>query len=78
MIDLWWSEAERNQVLPLDNRPFSDLVLGRPQHIAPRSRYVYQPGAAMVPEAVAVNVKNRPHLVRATLTVRPTTARRPG
>lgn len=69
MIDLWWAEAERNQVLPLDNRPFSEMVLGRPLHIRPRSRYVYHPGAAMVPEAVAVNVKGRPHVVRATLTV---------
>ena len=69
MIDRWWSEAGRNQVLPIDNRPFSDLVLGRPQRIAPRARYVYQPHSAMVPEAVAVNVKNRPHRVRATLTV---------
>ena len=29
MIDRWWEEAERNQVLPLDNRPFSELVFGR-------------------------------------------------
>lgn len=29
MIERWWAEAERNQVLPLDNLPFSELVFGR-------------------------------------------------
>ena len=41
MIELWWAEAERNNVLPLDNRPFSDLVFLRPTGLPPRSRYVY-------------------------------------
>ena len=26
MVERWWEEAERHQVLPLDNRPFSELV----------------------------------------------------
>ncbi len=71
MIERWWVEAERHQVLPLDNRPFSELVLDRPAAIPARSRYVYRPHRAMIPEPVAVNVKNRPHTVRATLTVPP-------
>ncbi len=69
MVDLWWSEAERHQVLPIDNRPFSDMVLSRPPTVRPRRRYVYHPHSAMVPEAVAVNVKNRSHVVRAVVTV---------
>ncbi len=69
MIERWWEEAARHQVLPIDNRPFSDLVLDRPVSIPARRRYVYRPHTAMVPEPVAVNVKNRPHTVRATLTV---------
>lgn len=69
MIERWWVEAARHQVLPLDNRPFSELVLDRPSGIRPRRRYVYRPQAAMVPEAVAVNVRNRPHTVRATVEV---------
>jgi arylsulfatase len=71
MVDRWWAEAARNQVLPVDNRPFSELVLSRPSTVAHRDRYVYEPGAAMVPEAVAVNVKNRPHTVRARVGVPP-------
>ena len=69
MVDLWWAEAEAHHVLPLDNRPFSELVLDRPERVPHRSRYVYRPHTAMVPEPVAVNVKNRPHTVSATITV---------
>jgi arylsulfatase A-like enzyme len=69
MIERWWAEAERHQVLPVDNRPFSAFVLDRPVAIPPRQRYVYRPHASMVPEAAAVNVKNRAHVVRAALEV---------
>lgn len=68
MIDAWWAEAARHQVLPLDNRPFSELVFDRPT-IPPRARYTYWPGRAPVPESVAVNVRGRPHLVEAHVTV---------
>jgi arylsulfatase A-like enzyme len=71
MIERWWSEAERHQVLPIDNRAFSELVLDRPRDVAPRQRYVYRPHTAMVPESVAVNVRNRPHVVRAVVHVPP-------
>ncbi|MBW3663856.1 MAG: arylsulfatase [Actinobacteria bacterium] len=67
MVQRWWDEAERNQVLPLDDRPLSDLVLDRPDGLPPRSRYVYAPHAGMVPEAAAVNLKNRSHQVTADI-----------
>ena len=69
MVDGWWAEAERNQVLPLDNRPFSELVFGREPTVPPRQRYRYWPGRAPVPESVAVNVRARPHTVTAHVTV---------
>ncbi len=65
LVDLWWAEAERNQVLPLDNRAFSAFVLERRPAVRPRSRYVYRPFLAPVPESAAVNVKNRPHTITA-------------
>ena len=68
LIERWWAEAERNRVLPLDNRPFSELVFERPG-VAPRSRYTYYPDRAPVPESVAVNVRARPHTVTAHVTV---------
>lgn len=69
MVEAWWDEAERNRVLPLDNRPFSELVFGRPPAVMPRARYTYWPGRAPVPEAVAVNVRGRPHRITAHVTV---------
>jgi arylsulfatase len=70
MVDRWWEEAERHQVLPLDNRPFSELVFNRPG-AAPRARYTYWPGRAPVPESVAVNVRGRPHTITAHVTIPP-------
>jgi len=67
LSDRWWIEAGRNQVLPLDNRPLSEFVLGRPISVAPRERYVFYPGAAQVPEVVAVNVRNRSHTITADI-----------
>ncbi len=62
MIDRWWAEAGRYNVLPLDNRG----VRGLPGHIGgrtPRARYVYRPGGAAIPEEVAVSVRNRSHCI---------------
>ena len=54
MIDLWWSEAERNQVLPLTNQP------GRhADQRWRRQRYEYTPGIGQLPAAVAPNLRNR-------------------
>ena len=69
MIQRWWQEAERNQVLPLDARPLSELVLERPRAVPPRRRYVYRPHTPPVPETVAVNVRNRSHRITAEVDV---------
>ena len=71
LIALWWREAERFQVLPLDNRALSELVLERPSLVPPRARYVYSPGVGMVPEVVAANVRNRSHLIAAEVELAP-------
>jgi N-sulphoglucosamine sulphohydrolase, C-terminal len=65
LVARWWSEAERNSVLPLDNAPF-DRVFGeeRPGHDG-RRRYVYYPFAGPVTEEAAVNVRNRSHRITA-------------
>jgi arylsulfatase A-like enzyme len=67
LVDRWWVEAGKYQVLPLDDRPISNFVTERPNSVPPRSVYVYLRDAAPVPEGVAVNVKNRSHLVVADL-----------
>src|SRR5262249_39996382 len=68
LVDLWWREARRYSVLPLDNRPLAALMNPRPRRAAARSVYRYRPGAP-VPETVAVDVRNRTHRITATIDV---------
>ena len=69
MIDLWWAEAERNQVLPLDNRILWALVNPKPDARRERERFRYFQDGAQVPEPVAVNVRNRSHALIVDITV---------
>ena len=39
MIELWWEEAARNDVLPLDNRPLFAILNPRPTSRQVRSSY---------------------------------------
>src|SRR6185436_14633279 len=51
---LWWSEAERHDVLPLNNQPgkFGDRRFRR-------DRYVYPAQIGSIPESMAPNLRNR-------------------
>ncbi len=69
LIELWWAEARRNQVLPLDNRVLWALVHPKPDRREPRNEFRYQQAGAPVPESVAVNVRNRSHLITVDLTI---------
>ncbi len=71
MIDRWWVEARRNQVLPLDNRVLHTLNNPKPDRRAPRLTSTYYAGGSPVPESVAANVKNRSHAIEVDLTVPP-------
>jgi arylsulfatase A-like enzyme len=56
----WLDEAEKNLALPLnDMSAFQALNIEKPTGEPPRDRYIYFPGTAPVPEAVAVNVRGR-------------------
>jgi arylsulfatase len=69
LIDLWWEEARKYQVLPLDNRPLAALMNPRPNPRTERTRFVYYPNGGVVPEPVAVNVRDRSHTITAEVTV---------
>ncbi|HWO14802.1 MAG TPA: sulfatase-like hydrolase/transferase, partial [Polyangiaceae bacterium] len=64
LIRVWSEEAEKNMVLPLDDRSAKD-ILGepRPSDEPPRDRYVYYPDTSPVPEAVAANIRNRSYKI---------------
>ncbi|GGE87747.1 arylsulfatase [Mycetocola zhadangensis] len=65
MIALWWSEAEKYKVLPLDGSLQSRLATERPQTSKPRSQYVYYPNGSVVPAFAAPPIFNRPYSIEA-------------
>jgi arylsulfatase len=66
LVELWWDQARRYKVLPLDNRPLAALEAPRrPFH--ERSSATYYPFGAPIPEELAINVKNRSHRITATI-----------
>ena len=70
LVELWWAEAERHHVLPLDNRPVAALLA--PRRPSPDRRvHRLHPYGAVVPETAAPNVRNRRHRVRAFLDAGP-------
>ena len=65
MVDLWWREAERFDVLPLDNKPFLAIIDPAPSGIPHRTRYEYRRGSGRIPEEQAAEVQGRSHEVTA-------------
>ncbi len=66
----WFEEAEKNLVLPLDDRPPAEiLTIERPSEEAAKDRYIYYPGTAAVPEGVAVNVRGRSYKILADVEI---------
>lgn len=69
MIARWWAEAGRYNVLPLDGRGQERLGERKPQIAEEREHYTYYPGGQPIPEAVAVDVKNRSHTITAEVEI---------
>ena len=68
LVALWWSEARRNDVLPLDNRVL-EAMAHKHDRRRPQETYRYFQGGAQVPEWVAVDVRNRSHRIAVTVDV---------
>ena len=68
LIDLWWAEAGRHDVLPLEQGGAASAVFnvapGSPQD---RTTYTYAQGMAHVPTVSAADVRNRSHRIKATI-----------
>jgi hypothetical protein len=70
LVDAWFEEAERYDVLPLDDRsPAEILSEPRPQPEPPRQTYVYYPDTADVPESVAVVTRGRSYRILAEVEI---------
>jgi hypothetical protein len=70
LIKAWFEEADKNLVLPLDDRTaLEQLNVERPSAEPPRERYMYYPGTAPVPEGVAVNTRGRSYKIVADVEI---------
>ena len=65
LIYLWYTEAGKYNVLPLDGPNVERFATPRPQVSPDRQRYIYYPGTQAVPENVAVKIINRSHIIAA-------------
>ena len=69
MIALWYVEAGKYNVLPIDSRGTQRLGDVRPELAVARSSYIYYPGTQVVPPNVAANVLNKAHSITADVEV---------
>ncbi|MFH0341003.1 MAG: arylsulfatase [Chromatiales bacterium] len=69
MIALWYTEAGKYNVLPLDSRGTARFADERPQLTKDRTTYVYYPHTQSIPENVAVKVLNRAHSFTASVEI---------
>jgi arylsulfatase len=69
MIGMWYVEAGKYNVLPIDSSGTQRFALERPQITVDRSQYVYYPGTQMVPINAAPRLLNRPHSISVDATL---------
>jgi arylsulfatase A-like enzyme len=69
MIALWWEEAEKYKVLPIDGSLQPRLATERPQTSKPRKQFVYYPGTSVVPSFAAPPAFNRPYSIEADVEI---------
>jgi arylsulfatase len=70
--ELWWVEAARNNVLPLDGRKIVRMnwqLQGRPSLTGGRTSFEYYPGTVAIPPGSAPNILNRSFSVTAEVDV---------
>ena len=69
MIAMWYVEAGKYNVLPIDSRGTLRFADPRPQLAAERKSYTYYPGTQMVPINSGPTVLNRPHSLTAEVEI---------
>lgn len=63
MIGMWYVEAGKYNVLPIDSTATQRFVIERPQIAINRQRYIYYPDTQAVPGNAAPKLLNRPHSI---------------
>jgi len=68
--DMFWVEAGKNNVLPLDNRGITRVLDGgRPGSNEGRTSFTFYPGTVRVPLGTAPDIKNRSYTITAILDI---------
>ena len=65
LVRLWWEEAERHKVLPLDDRFRERFVANADRFHGARKHYVFHAGMGHLPTDVAPDVRSRSYLIEA-------------
>ncbi len=69
MIAMWYVEAGKYNVLPVDGRGQQRFAEARPTITKDRARYVYYPGTSEVAASAAPKILNRPHSITAIVDI---------
>lgn len=67
MKELWWSEARRNQVLPLDDRAFNERWVLSGGSESGRRQFEFWPGMGHLPTDAAPDTRNRSYTIEAEI-----------
>ncbi len=69
LIDLWYAEAAKYKVLPLDGSMQQRLAVERPQTSRPRNRFVYYPNGSVIAPFACPPIFNRPFSIEADVEI---------
>jgi arylsulfatase len=67
LIGMWYAEAGKYGVLPIDGSGLARVLVEKPLVAVPRDRYVYRPGTQSIPFPAGPRVLNRPHSITASV-----------
>ena len=71
MIGMWYAEAGKYNVLPIDSRGLQRVREERPQIAESRNRYVLYPGTQSIPAGAAPQILNKPFSINAEVEIPP-------
>jgi len=69
MIGMWYNEAGKYNVLPIDSRGVQRIAEERPQIAVDRSRYVLYPDTESIPASAAPKILNRSYSITAEVDI---------
>ena len=66
LVNRWWVEAEKHQVLPLDDRFAERFAENAERHRGDRTNYTFWKGMGHIPSEVAPDLRSRSYTIEAT------------